>query len=228
MLWHVKHFDNGSLARDEVKAATCYGWMQCKRPCYGVNSAGPPSVATTLSSLSYNFFPVCVDAAGYRSIQLRRGRCYPRPTAACNNHRDTMGLHSCSSTIISEGVCGHTSVWLYNGSHTGLHSCSITTISKGCVWGHTSIWLYDETHPVGRCLRRRRENGRLPTMTSGAAPTSLPKGVFRLILRKKYRRAVGTHYGLTRMHQAGFSPRYQRDGRAGTTILQLASACYRH
>ncbi len=28
------------------------------------------------------------------------------------------------------------------------------------------------------------------------------------------------------MHQAGFSPRHRRDGRAGTTILQLVSALY--
>ena len=50
--------------------------------------------------------------------------------------------------------------------------------------------------------------------------------MFRHILRKKYRRAVGTHCGPTRMHQAGFSPRHRRDGRAGTTILQLVSASY--
>ena len=47
--------------------------------------------------------------------------------------------------------------------------------------------------------------------------------MFRRILRKKYRRAVGTHYGPTRIHQADYSPRHRRDGRAGTTILQLFS-----
>jgi hypothetical protein len=36
------------------------------------------------------------------------------------------------------------------------------------------------------------------TTTSGAAPASPPKGVFCSILRKEYRRAVGTHYGPTR------------------------------
>ncbi len=46
------------------------------------------------------------------------------------------------------------------------------------------------------------------------------------ILRKKYRRAVGTHYGPTLMHQAEFSPRHRRDCRAGTTILQLVSTFY--
>jgi hypothetical protein len=40
------------------------------------------------------------------------------------------------------------------------------------------------------------------------------------------RRAVGTHYGPARMHQARFSPRHRRDGRAGTTIIQLVSAFY--
>ncbi len=50
--------------------------------------------------------------------------------------------------------------------------------------------------------------------------------LFRRILRTKYRRAVGTHYGPTRMHQAGFSPRHRRDGRAGTTILLLVSAFF--
>ncbi len=48
--------------------------------------------------------------------------------------------------------------------------------------------------------------------------------LFRRILRKKYRRAVGTHYGQTRIRQAGFSLCHRRDGRAGTTILQLVSA----
>jgi hypothetical protein len=55
--------------------------------------------------------------------------------------------------------------------------------------------------------------------TSGAAPTSPPEGVFRRTRRWKYRRAVGTHYGPTRIHQADYSPRHRRDGRAGTTIL---------
>jgi hypothetical protein len=50
--------------------------------------------------------------------------------------------------------------------------------------------------------------------------------LFRRILRKKYRRAVGTHYGPTRTRQAGFSLCHRRDGRAGTTILQLVSASY--
>jgi hypothetical protein len=48
--------------------------------------------------------------------------------------------------------------------------------------------------------------------------------MFRRILRKKYRRAVGTHYGPTRIRQAEFSLCHGRDGRAGTTILQLVSA----
>jgi hypothetical protein len=48
----------------------------------------------------------------------------------------------------------------------------------------------------------------------------------RSILRKKYRLAVGTHYGPSWRHQAGFSLRHRRDCRAGTTILQLVSAFY--
>ncbi len=47
-------------------------------------------------------------------------------------------------------------------------------------------------------------------------------GVFRRIRQWKYRRAVGTHYGPTRIHPADYSPRHRRDGRAGTTML------YRH
>ncbi len=39
--------------------------------------------------------------------------------------------------------------------------------------------------------------------------------MFRRILRKKYRRAVGTHTELTRIQQAGFRLCHQRDGRAG-------------
>jgi hypothetical protein len=61
------------------------------------------------------------------------------------------------------------------------------------------------------------------TTTSGAAPTCPPEGVFSRRLRKKYRLAVGTHYGQTRVRQAGFSLCHRRDGRAGTTILQLVS-----
>ncbi len=50
--------------------------------------------------------------------------------------------------------------------------------------------------------------------------------LFRRILRKEYRRAVGTHYGPTRIRQAEFSLCHRRDGRAGTTIPQLVSASY--
>ena len=80
--------------------------------------------------------------------------------------------------------------------------------------------------PAGRCLLRKRGNGRLPnyeSTTSGASPTSLPEGVFRRILRKEYRQAVGTHYRPTWIHQAEFSQCHRRDGRAGTMILQLVS-----
>jgi hypothetical protein len=46
-----------------------------------------------------------------------------------------------------------------------------------------------------------------------------PLIVFRSIRQVEHRRAVGTHYGPTQIHQAGHSPRHQRDGRAGTTII---------
>ncbi len=39
---------------------------------------------------------------------------------------------------------------------------------------------------------------------------------FRSMLRKTYRRAVGTDYGPTWIRQAGFSLCHRRDGRAGT------------
>jgi hypothetical protein len=128
--------------------------------------------------------------------------------AAFNNHRETTGVHSCSST----------SIWLYYGSHTGVHSCSSTTISEGGMWGHTSSCTIKPTQvfPPGRLLRCRRRIGRLPT--SGAAQTSLPEGMFRIIRRKEYRLGVGTHYGPTRIHQAAYSPSHQRHDIAGTTI----------
>ncbi len=46
----------------------------------------------------------------------------------------------------------------------------------------------------------------------------------RRIVRKKHRRAVGTHYEPTRIQQARFSLCHRRGGRTGTTILQLVSA----
>ena len=58
---------------------------------------------------------------------------------------------------------------------------------------------------------------------SYAAKQAMPC-LFRRTLRKKYRRAVGMHYGQTRIRQAEFSLCRRRDGRAGTTILQLVSA----
>jgi hypothetical protein len=54
-----------------------------------------------------------------------------------------------------------------------------------------------------------------------------PTALFRRTRRWKYRRAVGTHYGPTRIHQADYSPRHRRDGRAGTTILYHLRICRR-
>ncbi len=116
--------------------------------------------------------------------------------ATCNNHRDTMRVNSSSSTTISEGVCGNTSVWLYNEPHAGFLLWALLAAQNG-------------------------EMADFQTTTSGAAPTYSPEEVFRHIRRKKSRRAVRTHWHhrSIRRHQAGYSPRHWRDSRAGTTIL---------
>jgi hypothetical protein len=56
-----------------------------------------------------------------------------------------------------------------------------------------SDWLCKiptKVSPAGRCLRRRRGMADFRTTTTGAAPTSPPEGVFRLILRKEYRQLL--------------------------------------
>ena len=64
--------------------------------------------------------------------------------------------------------------------------------------------------------------------TSGAAPTSPPEGVFRRTRRWKYRRAVGKHYGPTRIHPADYSPemalRYYV-GRTTSRTTDRATSC---
>ncbi len=62
---------------------------------------------TTLNSLCESLiFSVCVDAAGYRSIQLRRGVDAIRgQQEACDNHRDTMGALKVQVLPSQKGVC---------------------------------------------------------------------------------------------------------------------------
>jgi hypothetical protein len=78
----------------------------------------------------------------------------------------------------------------------------------------------------GRCIlifaapieRRTLRLKRIGQSSSQRHNLRLP-GVFRRIRRNEYRRAVRMHYGPTRIHQAGYSPRHRRDGIAGTTII---------
>ncbi len=50
-----------------------------------------------------------------------------------------------------------------------------------------------------------------------------PSILLRRIRHKEYRRALGTHYGQTRRHQAGYSPCHRRDGRAGITVICISA-----
>jgi hypothetical protein len=123
--------------------------------------------------------------------------------------------------------CLATSSWLYDGPHTG---CALALqyyhLRRGCV-GTCELWAAQDTHQgFPRRALLAAPKGERPTSELRPVelpPLACPKG-FRRILRKKYRRAVGTHYGPTRIRQAGFSLCHRRDGRAGTTILQLVSA----
>ncbi len=71
-----------------------------------------------------------------------------------------------------------------------------------------SNWLRkipNKVFPAGRCCGAEGGMADFRITTSGAAPTSPPEEVFRLILRKEYRRAVGTHsgrLGYVRQHSA--------------------------
>jgi hypothetical protein len=79
--------------------------------------------------------------------------------------------------------------------------------------------------PLG-AAGRRPNKGCGPRAAAEAVRHNVTKPLFRLILRKEYRRAVGTHYGSTRIRQAAFSLCHRRDGRAGTTILLTSLASY--
>ncbi len=92
--------------------------------------------------------------------------------------------------------------------HYGSHSSSSTTISEGCVCGNTSMSALDPCRfpRLALLAAPKGEVAVSDSTTSGAAPTSPPEGVFRRTRRWKYRRAVGTHYGQTRIHPADYSP----------------------
>jgi hypothetical protein len=155
-----------------------------------------------------------VDTEPLLLLTLRTNNLdHSRPSkrnSACDYHKDTMAVHSCSST----------SIQLCNGSHTDVHSCSSTTISKGDVCGHTSIWLYDETYagfPSWALLAVQRGE----RLTSKLQQVELPR-----LARPKWCfaayniRSIDELSGrITGIHQVRFSPRHRRDSRAGTTIL---------
>ncbi len=66
-------------------------------------------------------------------------------------------------------------------------------------------------------MRRMRHQEHMRAVGTHYGPT-------RICFAAYYARSIGTHYGPTRTRLAGFSLRHRRDGRAGTTILQLVSA----
>jgi hypothetical protein len=117
---------------------------------------------------SLNFFSVWMQP-GPDPSSSKGGDAIQGQQAACtgNNSRDTMGVHSCSSNSIMMNpirVCIPAQEL----------SCSSTSISEGA-WGHTSIWLYDETHsgfPRRAVLAALKGMDNFRTTTSGAAPTS--------------------------------------------------------
>jgi hypothetical protein len=148
---------------------------------------------------------------------LRRGGYYPRPTRAYLPHIQhgstfALGDEQLAVRWHPYGLCIRATVLL---SPRGLR---VNVSAMGCT-RHPPRFS-----PQGVACGAEGGTADFRTTTSGAAPTSPPEGVFRSIPRKKYRRAVGTHYGPTRTRQAGISLCHRRDGRAGTTILQLVSA----
>ncbi len=61
VLWHVKSFDDESLAREEIKAATWHGRMQHKRPCNGANNWDQISSTVSPGSLkAHQWFVLCI------------------------------------------------------------------------------------------------------------------------------------------------------------------------
>jgi hypothetical protein len=64
------------------------------------------------------------------------------------------------------------------------------------------------------------------TTTSKAAPTSPPEGINLCIRRKECRRAVRTHYGPTRRHQARYSPTPSEGRQSWHYDTPLISAFY--
>ncbi len=96
----------------------------------------------------------------------------------------------------------------------------------GLCWGTPRHADHSTTRPFGSGPTRQSAARDSESSSTCQLPTRPGQDMFRRILRKKYRPAVGTHYWPTQIHQARYSPRHRRDGRAGTTILQRVSAFY--
>jgi hypothetical protein len=161
----------------------------CSRRWRSIQS-GLPESAHESPELVKHASLVEVDGMSRNTIQGQQ--------AACNSRTDTMGALDLQVVPSPKGVC------------VKIRACATDPL---------------QVFPTRRCLRRRRGIGLLPTTTSGpaSAKTSPPEGVFRSLRHKcfycEYRRAVGTHNGQTRKHQAGYRPRHRTDCSAGTTIL---------
>ncbi len=116
--------------------------------------------------------PVCVDAACYRSIQLRRGGCYPRPQAATTTETPWAynAVHPCSITTIFEGVWRNTSRGCTMDPIQVCICAQVLQSPKRCVGGHTSIWLYNESLSRLALLEPKGE-----LLTSKIRPVKVPR-----------------------------------------------------
>ncbi len=141
------------------------------------------------------FFP-SVDAAARRTIELRRGARASLRHSSCNSTKD-------------------------NIQQPG----STTTKSEGCV-----VWMCDQVQVTTMTLSRPgdiigAEGGYRPILemrASGAAPTSPPEGVLRQMRHQELWRAVGTHYGPTRIYGPTAMPsegRHSLHSGASTTAI---------
>ena len=112
--------------------------------------------------------PVCVDAVGYKYIYSEgdfsspKGRYHPRPTLAYQTAH-TMWAYIHAWQRAAGCSMGPTRV---------AHSRYSSTISEGA-WERVSYGLCKipaKVFPAGRCLRRRRGNGRLPNYEQWSCP----------------------------------------------------------
>ncbi len=120
-------------------------------------------------------FPVCVDAAGYRSFYSEGVDAIQRQQAAWLPTYN-MCVHSCLGT----------SIWLYDGPHTG---CAFVLeyyqlVPRGCVWTYKLlvVTVYDETNQgFPRWAMRAAPKGERPNpeLRSVELPRlARPKGCF--------------------------------------------------